>query len=140
MAVTDSIQFVFEEQKIDRIHNRLTPLAFTPIPSGGRLALSTCTDHNLTDAATWAMGERLRSIREGFRQQRKPAAPPVVLLGRADMKAEAYASRGLDFHPKPLNNLPEHVDIIGWEQVAPSPAQREQMALDLSLLSAFIPA
>lgn len=136
MAASDSIQFVFDPDHIDTATGRLRSRAFVPRKEKGQLKLSTCEDRNLGDAEVWAMGERLRAFKQGLKKG--PGA--VVLHGRADMKARTYSSRGLDFEAAPSTAMPEHMNIVGWEQAAlESETHHEQIAVNIALESLYIP-
>lgn len=136
MAASDSIQFVFTPDEVDFSTGRLRARAFVPRKENGQLKLSTCEDRNLGDGEVWALGERLRA----FKQSRKKGPGQVTLHGRADMKAQSYSSRGLDFVAAPFLAVPEHTNVVGWEQAAlDSETHHEQLALNISFESLFIP-
>lgn len=141
MAVTESVHFVFDESWVDFANKRLLPWAFTPrLKEKGRLVLSTCEDRNIREAEVWEMGERLRTRIQEARRKKQNHKSDVKLIGRSDMKATSYESKELDFEPKELPDLPEHVNVFGWEQAAITfETNHEQLALLISLESHFIP-
>lgn len=115
-------RFVFHKSHV-RIDGTLKQDAFIPHP---HVDLSTTRHDLLGDRKIWIRGNNVA------RQKNLP------LIGRGDVCASVYRSRGLQIVPEPIDCNPQHVNIGSWPSDKPAQKNRAQLIAKDSVFRPFI--
>jgi len=91
-------RFILSKRQI-RQNMTLKPEAFMPHPY---IDLSVTRHHDLSKDEIWSIGWDVAD---------KISKP---LLGRADVRAHEFESRGLSINEAPVPSNPNHADVTGW--------------------------
>jgi hypothetical protein len=102
--------------------NTVRPDAFIPHP---QVDLSVTRHREATEDDLWQEGKRVAAIRS------------ATLYGRADVAAKTFESEELSVVPKPIDENPNHAEVIDWP--AEKPAQKMK-AREIANKADFVPA
>lgn len=95
----DLARFVVFSRWIQKTNQRVKPDAFIPPLS---LKLSVTRHKNLSPEVIWKIGAAVA------------AARPATLYGHADIIAVNVRRHDLDVAPAPVEENPNHANIVGW--------------------------